>query len=197
MKTNMSESDDALLNAVGFHQGGNLAEAWRLYQQILAREPGHAPTLNCAGLLLRQTGQFEQALDYLRRAIAGRATEAAYHANLGEAYRGLGKLHQGIDCYLEAVRLAPQEFATHFYLATLYEQAQMPAEAAASFQRALDLRPDVAAAHHGLGRVHRAAGRLAEAAASLRKAAELAPGDETVRSDLQGVEQSLQGSEPS
>src|SRR5437588_555625 len=47
------------------HRGGNLAEAERLYRQVLAREPENAEALHYLGLLEQQRGRSAEALELI------------------------------------------------------------------------------------------------------------------------------------
>ena len=185
----MIDIDEQLKLAVRAHHSGQLPQAWQLYQHILQHDPQHAPTLNASGLLLRQTGRFDDAISFLRRAIEADATDPAFHANLGEAHRGLGNYQEGIDCYHEALRLAPEEFVVNYYLATLYQQAGKLDEAIATFQKAISLRADEAVVHCGLAIALRAAGRLGEAAAAVHEALRLNPDLEAAQQELESIEQ--------
>ncbi len=157
-----------------------------------AQAPRNAAALNAAGLLLRQAEQFEAAQEYLRQAIAADPTEAAYHANLGEAYRGLGKLEEGIDCYLEALRLAPHEPVVHHHLGLLYEQAERYDDAAASYEQAAALRSDAETYYH-LGMTYQALGRTREAMENFRQALEADPNFADAQNSLKSLEQNLEG----
>ena len=141
--------------------------------------------------MLRQAGQFEQALEFLRRAVAADPAQAAYHANLGEAYRGLKQYFEGIDCYLEAARLAPDEFVVQTNLATLYSEAGLHDEAIASYQLAMPLRPGDATATRGIANEYRRQGKLAEAATWYQKAIDADPESAEDLCDLAGVLQQL------
>ena len=54
--------NDALLqSAVRAHQAGNLAEAARLYGEVLRINPRHFPAMYAMGFLHYEVGRFEEA----------------------------------------------------------------------------------------------------------------------------------------
>ena len=62
--------EQQLQSGLSHHQAGRLAEAERIYRQILAQQPDHAEALNLLGVLAGQTGRLDAAVDLIHRAIA-------------------------------------------------------------------------------------------------------------------------------
>ncbi|MGH6783984.1 MAG: tetratricopeptide repeat protein, partial [Sphingomicrobium sp.] len=56
--------------ALGHHRAGQLAEADRLYRQILSIDPDHVGTLHSLGLLAHQAGRNDIAISLLGRVVA-------------------------------------------------------------------------------------------------------------------------------
>ena len=88
----MATTSEAIQIALAHHQAGRLAEAEQIYRQVLAADPRHAPALHLLGLVALQAGRADVAVEFISQAIRIDGGQAAYHANLGEAYRGLGRL---------------------------------------------------------------------------------------------------------
>ena len=59
------------------HQAGRLAEAKQHYDAALAANPRHFSTLHLLGVLCIQTGQLEQGVELIKRAIAIKPDVAA------------------------------------------------------------------------------------------------------------------------
>jgi tetratricopeptide (TPR) repeat protein len=176
--------EDQLNLALRQHQLGQLHEAGRMYQAILARNPNHADALHLLGVVAHQLGHHQQATELIGRAIALRPDVAAYHANLGEVWRVLGQADRAVASCRTALRLQPNypEAANNLGLALL---ALGDTEAAIDqFRAAIQLRPDFAMAHNNLGNTLRGLGDVETAVAEFREAVRCDPGLAESRSNL-------------
>ena len=89
--TSVGNDESRLLSqAVELHKGGFFAAAQKRYAQILTFNPGHLDALNLGGLLAFQTGDIEQAMDYLNSAILldPDFSDAQYHLGLVHQAKG-------------------------------------------------------------------------------------------------------------
>jgi tetratricopeptide (TPR) repeat protein len=175
---------DDLNAALGYHQRGQLEQAARAYQAILAADPEHADAWHLLGVVAHQQGDHARAVEHITRAIALWPGEASFHSNLAEAYRALGQFDRAAGCCRVALRLQPDypEAANHLGLALL---AQGKTEAAvAQFREAVRLRPDFAMLHNNLGTALRQRGDKAEAAVHFRRAVRLDPALAEAHSNL-------------
>jgi tetratricopeptide (TPR) repeat protein len=161
---------DPLQFALQHHQQGRLHEAARLYQALLAVQPGHLEALHLLGVVAHQQGDHARAALLIGRAIAGNPNNAMYHANLAEAYRALGQLDQAVASCRVALQLRPHypEAANNLGMALL-DQGKTD-EALAAFAEALRLKPDFAMASNNLGNAPRLRGELQEAETHFRRA---------------------------
>src|SRR5271163_1822091 len=98
---------NALSQAIIHHRAGRLDQAAQLYQRILARNARHADALHLLGVLACQQGNPARAVESIGRAIAVDAGVAAFHCNLGEAYRALGQYDRAAACCRVALGLEP------------------------------------------------------------------------------------------
>jgi predicted O-linked N-acetylglucosamine transferase (SPINDLY family) len=126
------------------HRVGRLAEAERLYRQVLAVEPNHPQAMFHLGVLALQAARLDDAVAIFTRAIALVPNNAACHANLGEAQRRSGRFAEAVDSFLRAMDLNA-DFAEPVYglALTLLERGAIDG-ALACFRRAADLKPDLA-----------------------------------------------------
>ncbi len=170
--------------AIQFHQRGELAEAERIYRQILELDPHHADSLHLLGVLAHQVGRDDVAVELIRKAIARDKRPAAYHSNLGTAFQALGRLDEAAACYERALAIHPELAEAQMNLGAVLEALGKRELAEARFRRALALCPDLAEAHVNLGNILQAQGKLAEAVASHQRALTLKPGLAEVHGNL-------------
>jgi protein O-GlcNAc transferase len=166
---------EVLEQALHCHRAGAPAEAERLYQQVLQADPAQPDALRLLGTLALQTGRHQQALVYLRQAVALQPADAALHCNLGVACKALGRLDEAVACYREALRLQPDFADAHANLGNALMEQDRNKEAIASYQEALRLRPDQAEVRCKLGNALLLQGRREEAAACFRRVLQAQP----------------------
>jgi predicted O-linked N-acetylglucosamine transferase (SPINDLY family) len=171
----MTTIAEAFQIAFAHHQAGNLWEAERLYRQILQVDPQHADALHLLGLIARQGGRNDLAIEYIRAALRLHPEFAEGHNNLGVALWEQGDLNAAAASYDEALRLQPDYPEAHHNLGIVLAAQGKLAEALNSFQEALRLKPAYPEALNSLGVALAQQRKLDEAAASYREAIRLQP----------------------
>jgi predicted O-linked N-acetylglucosamine transferase (SPINDLY family) len=166
---------EQLESGVSHHRAGRLAEAERIYRQVLAQQPDQADALHLLGVLAVQAGRLDAAVEFIRRAIAICSTHAIYHGNLGKALKDMGQLDQAIASYRQAIRLKPDFAEAYNNLGIALVDLGQLDEAIASQQQAIRLNPNLAEAHVNLGNALKDTGQLDEAIAAYRQAIRLRP----------------------
>jgi len=166
---------DLFRRALESHQAGRLAEAERLYRQVLAAEPRHADSLHLLGIVAYQAGRPDLAADLIGQAIAIDGSQASYHSNLGNALKAQARPDEAIACFRRALDLRPDLAPAWNDLGSALQDRGRPDEAASCFRRALDIKPDYAEAHNNLANSLKAQGRSEEAVAAYSRAIELMP----------------------
>jgi tetratricopeptide (TPR) repeat protein len=178
------DDEQIFAQALTLHQRGQVAEAERLYRQVLAASPHHLDALNLLGLIALQGGRNEEAIDLIARAIALNDRVADFHNNIAEAYRRAGRLDAAIDHFAKAAELEPNFVEAHQNLAGALRAKGEWDRAAAQYRRVLAMRPDFVEAHSGLGDALLRQGRFADSAAHLRQALALKPDRPDVHNNL-------------
>jgi tetratricopeptide (TPR) repeat protein len=166
---------DTLTLGLQQHQLGRLDAAARVYQSVLAGEPGHPDALHLLGVVALQKGDYRRAADQISQAIARKPGMADYHANLAEALRSLGQLDRAADCCRTALRLEPRSAAAANTLGLVLLSQGRNEEALAQFREALRLKPDYGMACNNLGNALRLVGDLDGAVAHFRQATAIDP----------------------
>jgi protein O-GlcNAc transferase len=171
----MATISKALSIAIQYHQAGRLLAAEQIYRQILAVEPNHADAIQLLGVMAQQWGKHAIAVEYIGRAIGLKDNVAAFHNNLGEAYRALRRIPEAVACYRRALELEPDYAEAHSNLGNVSKDQGNLDVAIACYRRALELKPDFAEAHYNLGVAFKDQGELDAAVVCCRRALELKP----------------------
>ena len=173
--------------ALALHQAGRLAEAERVYREILEAEPRHFDALHFLGVAAYQQGRNAEAVDFISRAIAINASYAPAHSNLANALEALGQVDRALAAYKQALSLQPDFADALINLGALHAGRGELEEARECYERALALDPNQALAHTNLGNVFNELGRFDEAAACHRRALSLNPRLASAHSNLGNV----------
>src|SRR5262245_19829091 len=94
-----------LVEALSYHQAGDLDRARDAYNAILAERPSNPDALHLLGMLELQLGRAHEAEALIRRAVALCPKEASYRASLAEVCRVLGQNDDAISHCAAAMEL--------------------------------------------------------------------------------------------
>lgn len=166
---------DLLRQAVAHHGQGRLAEADRLYRQVLAREPGNLDALNNGALIAIVSGRADDAVAALLRVVALKPDFAEAHNNLGVALRLAGRPHEAEACHARALTLKPDYVDALINLGFAAQLQDRIDDALGAYRRAIGIQPAAPLAHNNLGTALYAKGAFAEAEAAYREAVRLQP----------------------
>jgi protein O-GlcNAc transferase len=161
--------------ALALHQAGQLADAERLYAEIIAASPGHAASLHLLGVLKFQRGGASAAVRQFDAALALEPANAFAHSNRSVALAALTRFDEALASADKALVLKPDHAeAWSSRAAALFELGRFH-EALASAERAIALKPNHADAYACRGNVLKQRGALEEALVDYGKAIELNP----------------------
>jgi serine/threonine protein kinase/Tfp pilus assembly protein PilF len=126
------------------------------------------------GMVLRELGptRAEEAVGYLRVALALRSNNPAVYLNLGVALSDKGDEKAAISCYQAALRIDPNFAKAHNNLGYLLHEKNLDA-AIQEYQQAIQLNKDLPEAHCNLGRALLDKGQPHEAVDECREALRL------------------------
>jgi predicted O-linked N-acetylglucosamine transferase (SPINDLY family) len=162
-------------SGVSYHQAGRLAEAERIYHEVLAQQPDHAEALHLLAVLVAQAGRLDAAVELMRRVVRLKPDFADAHNNLGNALRILGQIDEAIAACRQAIRLKPDYADAHYNLGIALQGKGQLDEAIAVYRQAVRLKPEFAEAHSNLANTLQSQGQFDEAIASYRQAIRLKP----------------------
>ena len=156
-------------------QSGYLTKAAELCNVVCKAKPNHAGAIHLLGLIAHQEDRHDEAIVFLRRAIASKPDFFWAYNNLGVVLCQIGKLGEGIASYQRAVALNPDYAVAHSNLGAAYTDDNRPEEAVAQCQKALQLKPEYAEAHYNLATAFYRLGEAAEAIAHFEHALAINP----------------------
>jgi predicted O-linked N-acetylglucosamine transferase (SPINDLY family) len=166
----------ALLNqAIAFHQTGRLADAERLYLQLMATDPRDPAAHHMLGVVRAQQGRNGEALELMGMALTLRPHAPEILSNFGNVLKAQGRPAEALASYDKALAVKPDYAAAWNKRALVLRDLARPNEALESADRALALQPDHVEALNTRGILLAGQGRLDEALASYDRALALAP----------------------
>lgn len=97
-----------LQDAVTHHTAGRTAEAAAIYRRVLEVDANHPDALNLLGVIERNNGNVDVAIELGRKAIAAAPRSAAAHSNLGYSYLAKRAARAAVDQFQQAILFDPR-----------------------------------------------------------------------------------------
>jgi predicted TPR repeat methyltransferase len=170
--------------AIALHRAGRLEEARRLYDQILAADPGNASVWHFLGVLQHQSGDSEVAVENLTRALDLDPRYADAWNNLGNIYRETNQYDAALRAYERAVEIVPRHADAWNNIGVMRSGRGEYEEAQRAYARAVEMDPAHAAAWQNRGNLAARVEEFDASIAAYRRAIELRPGDTRAYSGL-------------
>ena len=124
---------------------------------------------------LHLAGHFSEAIAFYKKAIVLDPEAAAYHADLGEAYRISNMFREAIIELETAIQLDPTLVNAYTTLGVIMDREDLPQRAVEYHRQALKLDPNSYVAYNNLGHAYHSLGLIRAAIANYRKSIELRP----------------------
>ena len=159
-----------LAEAVGLHQKGQFGAAQALYRRVLGMEPRQFDALHLLGVIERQLGNSQRAVELIGQAIGINPDQAGAHCNLGAALQDIGQSERALESYERAVQLDPNYALAFSNRGNALRQLGRLDEALQSYQRAISLKPNYSEALCNRAIALTGAGRWEEARVSAEQA---------------------------
>jgi protein O-GlcNAc transferase len=148
---------------VAQHRAGQVANAERLYRQVLEADRNHEQASFLVAAIAIESDRSSEAVPVLERLTVLHPTNANYFANLGEAYRRLADYEHAAGALARAVSLNPELVQAHFNLGLVMRALSEVTMALQAFERASELKPDSALIQYALARALSDSGEHARA----------------------------------
>jgi tetratricopeptide (TPR) repeat protein len=151
-----------------------LDRAGRSLRQAQNRDLDLAPVHRVAGVLMYDSGDFEQAQAEFERALDLEPASGETYRRLGQAYDKKGQLDQSLAAFRKATELDANSIRAWQSLGTFYYDHGKYSEAAGWFEKCVRMEPHEESARRALGTAYNALSRYTEAERELRAAIALA-----------------------
>jgi predicted O-linked N-acetylglucosamine transferase (SPINDLY family) len=161
--------------ALRLHRQGKTEVAEQIYRNILAAEPNHAQSWHLLGVAAIQRDEYQQAAQYIERAIGLDSSRAAFFANLGIAYRQLGRLQDSERVLRQALDKDPLFVNAYCTLGLTLCDADRCEDAIRFLQQAVQMKQEDSLAAAALGFALSETGRVDQALTAYQYAYDLTP----------------------
>jgi protein O-GlcNAc transferase len=166
---------DTLRCAVALHQGGDLAAAETLYQEVLRLQPDSFDARHLLGVLRAQQARHAEARELIARALMIKPGDPAALASFGKVQMTLGDFTGALASYDRALAARPGSADLLYARGNALRETGDLNAAEQSYLAATQAQPGFADAWSNRGAVLGRLGRSDEALAAFDRATSLAP----------------------
>ena len=171
----MSDVNTTFVEAVKYHQAGDLERAEAIYRQLLKEFPAHAPSLTNLGVLLVRQGNTDEAVQCYNLALASTPGHADAHFNLGNLHRRSNHIAEAVEQYRACLANNPQHTSASYNLGLCFSTLGELDSARDAFRRVCEKEPTNVDAHSRLGDAYIRSGKLEAGLAAFQRCVELDP----------------------
>lgn len=158
----MSVHQVELSKAWQIHQQGRVADAEKVYRQVLSLVPNDANAWCYLGIALHDQRRYHEAVDAYNKALALNPDFPIALNNLGNTLRYVGDVPKADQCFEQALQLKPDYFNAYKNRGTLHAWNGGGELALKYYSKALELNPNDAELHRNLGVIMLLQGRFRE-----------------------------------
>ena len=105
---------------------------------------------NNLGIIYRNLGQIDNAIESFEWAVAYKRDFAEAHNGLGACFHDIDKLDKAIECYQNAVKYKPDYAQALNNLGVAFNELGQVDNAINSYEQTIKIEPDFASAHYNL-----------------------------------------------
>lgn len=172
--------EEAVSLAQGHHQSGNFILAERTYRDILRSVPDHFPTTHLLGVLLFQSGNYDDAKIYMGKALETEPENPNCLGNYGGVLAQTGDFEGALEYYDRALKVDPQNLEAMNNKTFALWSLERFKEAEALCRNVIELQPENALAYNTLGMILAKRVKYQEAIEAWEEAAKMMPEEVTI-----------------
>ena len=167
---------DTIFNkAIILHKEGKLAEAAKIYQEILKTEPTNSAASHNLGLIFFSMNDINSALPLFKAATEINSNVEQYWISYGKALIKDNLLDEAEVSCKKAINLKPDSAEAYFNLGIIMQKVDRLDEAEVSYKKAIQFKLDYTEAYINLGITLDELSRFDESEVCFKKAIELKP----------------------
>jgi predicted O-linked N-acetylglucosamine transferase (SPINDLY family) len=161
--------------ALTFFLEGNLSEARRLSNLIIASDKKNTDALHLLGLIAYKMKSFLEAEGYFLSALGIGSGSPQMHTHYGLVLQSLGRYEDAIKHYKIAINKNPNFMSAHLNLGVAFRSLNYLEEALSSFEKVISINIDDSEAFNNHGAVLFQLGRIADSLKSYDEAISIRP----------------------
>jgi predicted O-linked N-acetylglucosamine transferase (SPINDLY family) len=162
-----------LSQAVAFHRMGDLDAAEKIYRDILKAESKNPDALHLLGVVCRQHGDLDCALELLKKACFESPSNPLFISDWADALQDKKLFKEALACYARVLSIDPDNVQALVKSALALKNTGDFETALIFAQKALRIKPDFPQAHNAAGLVCAAREKYEEAIFYFREALRL------------------------
>ena len=136
-------SDPRLQNAMQLRRAGRLADAARIYSEILASEPTHFEALHALGIISYQSGQIEDAEKLIGLAVQANPSAHDAHYNRACLLQRMNRPTEALASFDRAISLKPDYLEALVNKASMLGALQRFDDALSALDKVIALNPNI------------------------------------------------------
>jgi tetratricopeptide (TPR) repeat protein len=164
-----------VMQAFGFHQQGQLAQAQAIYENVLRIQPNHADCLHLLGVIASQSNQHQRAIELIGKAIAIQSANPVFFFNRGFSQQALEQWEDALASYDKAIHHKRDYAEAYSNRGMALQELKRFDAAVASYDKAIAINRNYAEAHSNRANALYALGQWEAALAGYDKAIAIKP----------------------
>jgi predicted TPR repeat methyltransferase len=146
-------------DALAAHQQGRIPEAESIYLDLLRQRADDVDALHYLGVLRMRQGNRDQAIDFVRRALALAPRNAEAWNNLANMLLDEGDGTAAEAAYLQAINAKPDYAEAWYNLGNLYRRMRRADDALRAYRRTIEIDPRFTGAYEKIAGLLKQMGR--------------------------------------